>query len=374
MKTEQRLYIQDEWSNQDVNNSAQLVLAFASSSLVKEETSYKSLKTFYPNADIVLTSTAGEIFDTEVNDDSISTTALTFKDTITKAVNKEVKDIGDSFLIGSELAKEVNTIWLKYILVFIDWLWINWCDFLDGIKSVLDKKVWITWWLAWDGFNPHKTYVSLNKKTDEKKMAVIVWFYGDSIKIWNASLAGFNTFGIERKITKSKGNIVYELDGEPMLKLYKKYLWKQAEKLPGSAVNFPLSISKQWEEDWLLRSILTVDEKTWSVTFSWNVTQWYRAFLMRTDLSSLIKEAWKAATLAMIKNPDPQFALLISCAGRRIILKQRVEDEIDDIRWIVWEDCTIAWFYSYGEIWISTWDISYELHNETMTVALFSES
>ena len=120
MKTEQRLYIQNEWSSQDINSSAQLVLAFSSSSLVKEASSYESLKKFYPNADIVLTSTAGEIYDIEVNDDSISTTALTFKNAPTKAVSKEVKDVDDSFLVGEQLAKEVNTEGLKYILVFID--------------------------------------------------------------------------------------------------------------------------------------------------------------------------------------------------------------------------------------------------------------
>ncbi len=375
MKTEQRLFTKDSWcSSNQIDSNSQLVLAFASPSLVKEESSYNSLKKFFPKADIVLVWTAWEIHDIDVMDDSISVSALFFENTPIKVFEQEANSINDSLLVWEDLAKKVSSDKsLQYVVTFIDWLWISWDYFLQGLKNILNKDVWITWGLAWDWFDPWKTYVSLNGIPKEKNVAVIIWFYGDSIRIWNASRAWFDTFGVERMVTKSVENTVFELDNEPILDLYKRYLWEQAKHLPGSAVNFPINIYPSNERDGILRSVLTVSDEQWSISFSWTVPQWYKAFLMKTNFSKLIQESWKAASLWLEKNPRPIFALLVSCAGRRIILKQRVEDEIDIIRETVWDSCAMAGFYSYWEIWINTADNDYYLHNETMTIALFSE-
>ncbi len=374
MQVNQRIFKKSEWwSNEDIKTNIQLVLAFSSPNLMKKDNIYNSLKKFYPNAEIVIVSTAWEIYNTEVYDETVSVNAFYFEKTKIKVVSKELKDIKDSFNIAQNLVKEINKEDLKYTLIFQDWLWINPEYFLGWIKSILSKNVWITWWLAWNISDPQKTYVSHNNKATEKNIAVLVAFYGESINIWNASFAWFDTFWIERIITKSKENIVYEVDWEPILDLYKKYLWEKSKELPASWVYFPISIYKENKKNWIIRSILTIDEKVWSITFSGNVPQWYKASLMKTNYSKLINKAWKAAELSLKQNSNPQFALLISCVGRRIILKQRTEEEIEEIRYILWEKVKIWGFYSYWEIWIN-WDtFDYELHNQTMTIALFSE-
>jgi len=45
-------------------------------------------------------------------------------------------------------------------------------------------------------------------------------------------MGGWDPFGPERLITKSKENILYELDGQSALELYKKYLGEHAKVFP----------------------------------------------------------------------------------------------------------------------------------------------
>ena len=71
---------------------------------------------------------------------------------------------------------------------------------------------------------------------------------------------------------------------------------------------------------------------------------------------------------------SPQFALLISCVGRKLILDQRIEEETEAVKEVL-GDVTMTGFYSYGEICPSNKDLNQyaDLHNQTMTITTFSE-
>lgn len=373
MKIEQRSYIDDKWSNSEINSESQLVLAFGSPLLIKKEETYSSLKKFYPNADIILTSTSWEILDINVNDNTISVSALYFEKTPIKVFSEKVDEPKDSFFIWEKLWKKIQLDDLSYSLIFSDWLWVNWSMLLWWVKNILWEEARITWWLAWDWADFNKTYVSLNGVPKDEPTVVIVCFYGESIKIWNSSVWGWNTFGIERTITKSSWNIVYEIDGRPILDLYKEYLWDQAQRLPGSWLMFPISIYDTDKTNSLVRTLLAVDEEKGSITFAWDVPENNKAFLMRSNNSKLIDWAKEAANSSLEKNDSPEFALLISCVWRKLVLKQEVEAEVEAVRDVIWDKCKIGGFYSYGELWVNKNLSKTELHNQTMTIALFSE-
>lgn len=373
MKIEQRSYIDNNWSNLDIDSKSQLVLAFAASSLVKEEKTYNSLKEFYPNADIVLLSTSWEILGTEVNDDTISVSALFFDKTPIKVLSEKVENIEKSFVIWEKLAKKLKDDDLSYSLIFSDWLWVNWCTLLEWVKNILWENSRITWGLSWDWADFNNTYVSLNGVPTNDSMVVMIGFYGDSIKIWNSSVWGWNTFWIERTVTKSIWNTVYEVDWKPILQLYKEYLGEQAQCLPGSWLMFPISVYKNNKENSLVRTLLAVDEEEGSITFAWDVPENYKAFLMRSNNWKLIDWAEEAASLSLEQNDSPEFALLVSCIWRKLVLKQEVEAEVEVIRDVVWDNCKIWGFYSYWELWVNKNILESELHNQTMTIALFSE-
>ena len=74
---------------------------------------------------------------------------------------------------------------------------------------------------------------------------------------------------------------------------------------------------------------------------------------------------------ACSENPD--LALLISCVGRKLILKQRIEEEVDGVREALGATTKLTGFYSYGEISPFTPGAKCELHNQTMTITTFLE-
>src|SRR5438876_246695 len=69
-----------------------------------------------------------------------------------------------------------------------------------------------------------------------------IGFYGDNVRVTHGSKGGWDIFGPERRVTKSSGNVLYELDGKPALKLYKDYLGERAKGLPATALLFPLAV------------------------------------------------------------------------------------------------------------------------------------
>jgi len=374
MKIEQRFYENiNGWSDDSVSEDIQLVLAFSSESLIKEKTTYSSLHTFYPNAEIVLVSTSWEIMEDEVKDGSISVNAFIFDKTPIKVIAKEVSSMDQSGIVWKSMAEELNTEGLSYSLMFLDGLSINADAFLEWIKSIFSPEVWIVWALAGAGLEIKPARVSLNWVPNDSSMAIIIWFYGDSIQVWDASFWWWDTFWIERVITKSEWNIIYEVDGEPVLDLYKRYLWEKAQWLPGSGIMFPISISKQERDDSVVRSLYSVNEEDKSIAFTWETPQWYNISFMKTTFDDLIDWVSDVAELCLKKNSHWTFALFISCTWRRAIFKQRVEDEIETVRDILWDDCIIWGLYAYGEIWINGNSSNYEFHNQTMTMALFSE-
>ncbi len=75
-----------------------------------------------------------------------------------------------------------------------------------------------------------------------------------------------------------------------------------------------------------------------------------------------------------LRYSEADLAILISCVGRKLVLKQRVEEELEIIREVIGEKPTVTGFYSYGEICpLKPFDEHCELHNQTMTITLFKE-
>jgi hypothetical protein len=119
---------------------------------------------------------------------------------------------------------------------------------------------------------------------------------------------------------------------------------------------------------------MRMNEKDKSVIFAADVFEWYKAYFMKTNFDDLIRWAGNASEKALLINPNPKFALLISCTARKLVLRQRVTEEIEEIYDIIWKNCKIGGFYSYGEIWAKNSDeANFFLHNQTMTVVLISE-
>ncbi|MCB0275800.1 MAG: FIST C-terminal domain-containing protein, partial [Calditrichaeota bacterium] len=210
-------------------------------------------------------------------------------------------------------------------------------------------------------------------ETARENQITAVGFYGNRLRVGYGSMGGWDPFGPERMITRSSGNVLYEVNGKSALALYKTYLGEHAEGLPGTGLLFPLSIRRKNEENWLVRTILAADEETQSLTFAGDVPEGARARLMRANFDRLVDGAYSAAEISNVEQQKSDFALLISCVGRRMVLNWRVEDEIEAVREVFGSDTALAGFYSYGEISPFERNAVCELHNQTMTITTFNE-
>jgi hypothetical protein len=351
-----------------------LVLAFGSRTLFEDRRNFTAIRAAYPDAVIAGCSTAGEIQGTMVRDETLVTTAIAFDDTRVQFAAAEVGSASDSFAAGKSLADALQKDDLIHVLIFSDGLNVNGTELVRGLKSRLPQQVEVTGGLAGDGELFQKTLVCANDFPTDHTIAAI-GLYGQHIKIGYGSVGGWDSFGPERLITRAKGNVLFDLDGKPALGLYKRYLADHAAGLPATALLFPLSLRSE-NGNGVVRTILGINEAEQSMTFAGDMPEGHYARLMKANFDRLIDGAIAAAEVSehtsSPKN-SAQFALLISCVGRKLVLKQRIEEEVEGVRHILGDQAALAGFYSYGEISPHAPGGSCELHNQTMTITTFSE-
>ncbi len=378
MKIQQKKYSRaDGWKTIRGDNFdpvlCNLVLVFSSREILSDAAIYISIKNDFPNAQILLNSTAGEIIDTEVNDETISLTAIAFEKIKIKTAVTQIEKMKNSFEAGKCLASSLDAEELKYVLVISDGQKVNGSELVIGLQEQLPVGTIITGGLAGDGGRFQKTLVGLNEAPVEGRI-VAIGFYGNHLSVSFGSVGGWDSFGPERLITKSKGNILYELDGKPALGIYKTYLGQYADELPASGLLFPLRIRTDNANNSLVRTILSVNTEEKSLAFAGNMPEGAYARLMKANFDRLIEGASDAAQNSMNnKTLAPELALLISCVGRKLVLDQRIEEEVEVVRAIYGNKTAITGFYSYGEISPSFNFLKCELHNQTMTITTLTE-
>ena len=377
MKIEQTRWTKSKgWSPAPPSNlgaMAQVVLVFGSPACLKEIAWQDDIVRAYPNAHRLGSSTAGEIYGTEVADETLVATAIAFEDTQIYGASIKLGSVNDSYEVGQRLAKSLPHTGLVHVLVFSDGKNVNGSELVAGLTQHLPLDVTLTGGLAGDGDRFEETLVLWDGPPEPNTVAVL-GLYGDRIKIGFGSLGGWDAFGPERLVTRSEGNILYELDGQPALALYKKYLGEYAKDLPASGLLFPLSLRTASGES-IVRTILGINEVEYSLTFAGEMPQGGRARLMKANFDRLVDGAIGAAqsSSSALGQASAEFALLISCIGRKLVLKQRIEEEIEGVRDVLGHQTILAGFYSYGEISPFTPAAKCELHNQTMTITTFSE-
>jgi len=354
--------------------AAQLVLAFASARACEQSDLFDELARRYPDAEIIGCSTAGEILGTQVTDDTLVVAAIEFASTRSRCARVAIGDPSESFAAGVNLARSLTAEDLVHVLVFSEGLNVNGSELVKGLAAALPRSVTVTGGLSGDGHRFANTYV-IWKGRPESGSIVAAGLYGSSLRVGYASLGGWDSFGPERLITRSRHNVLYELDGHSALKLYKRYLGDQAADLPASGLLFPLSVRVSRDATPVVRTILAVDEEAQSMTFAGDVPTGAFARLMKANFDRLIDGAAGAARVSYqaAGAQPPQFALLISCVGRKMVLQQRIEEEVEGVRDVMGERTVLAGFYSYGEISPFTPSARCELHNQTMTITTFTE-
>lgn len=374
MKVQQISLTENNWNSKlsSLDFDANLFLLFISPDFSFKQDVLNAINKQYAKATVIGCSTAGEISDTSVNDRTISLTAIKLDKVTYEKKAVKIEDMADSFDAGKSLASKLYSEDLRHLIVLSDGLNVNGADLVSGLKSKL-PNVSITGGLAADGSDFNETFL-INDNAIVDKTIIGLGFYGDNLKVGYSSKGGWDSFGIERLVTKSNNNILYELDGMPALEIYKSFLGDEAKNLPSSGLLFPLSMRVEGSTQPVVRTILAVSEEDQSLTFAGNIPEGAYVRLMKANIDRLINGAEDSAVLANKEQQDKsELAILISCVGRRLVLKQMVEEEVEVVREVVGDKPCITGFYSYGEIAPFGEFSPCELHNQTMTITTLSE-
>ena len=357
-----------------LGKTAQLVLVFGSTELLRQSPLLKELAAVYPDASLVGCSTAGEICGTTVYDDSLTTVAIHFEKTTIRTFEVEANSAEDSMLAGERLAAIISPANLSHVFVLSKGVNINASHLVKGLEKNLPDNVIVTGGLAGNGTKFGET-LTFSDGIPKNNVISAIALYGHNLKIGYGSIGGWDPFGPERIVTRSKGNVLYELDGKNALEIYKHYLGEQAKGLPATGLFFPLGIRNNETTTSLVRTIFATDDKEQSLTFAGDVPEGYHARLMKVNYERIIDAAAKAAKncLGTIDTPKVDLAIVISCCGRRWILKQRTEEETEAVQEILGKETVLTGFYSYGEIAPVAGTRKCALHNQTITITAVSE-
>lgn len=351
-----------------------ILFVFGTRSVFKNSRHYRHLRGIYPSAYIVGSTSAGNVLGPQISKyDVVATAVMMEKGRIEiNSVQLEKDRLKEQ---ARELIEPLMQPDLKHLFIISEGININGSLLGRGLTERADDIVTVTGGLAGDDDQFKKTLIMANAEP-RPDLIVAVGFYGDAVKSEVGCFAGWEEFGPDRVITRSKDNIVYTIDDQPALALYKKYLGdRYINKLPGSGLHFPLSIRETPESKQTIRTLLGINEEEQSLTFAGQMPEGYWAKLMRTDIDGLIDGAEKAALAIHRQNDDNALGLVVSCVGRRLVMKQLTDEELEVIQDIVGENVTLTGFYSYGELApFSNEVLSCHLHNQTMTLTVIYEN
>lgn len=360
----------------------QLVLVFASLEAMMA-LDVASLHAGVPGAQWVGCSTAGEISSQGVADHTMVLTALHFDRPDFQVASVPLDGMADSLAAGERLGRSLAHPELQHVLVLGQGAHINGSALVEGMTRTLGSHVVLTGGLAGDGGRFTGTRV-LGPAGVSDTALVAIGFRGPHWRITHGSFGGWQRFGPIRNVTHAEGNVLYALDGEPALDIYKRYLGDYAAQLPASGLLFPWSVlGADVNDPGITRTILGVDEAAGSLILAGDVPQGGHLQLMHASVDVLVDAAERAARAAS-QPPHPSdlpsrqtvgdtLAVLVSCIGRKLVMGPRVDEEVEAVARVAGPRTTLAGFYSNGEISPHVQGTECRLHNQTMTITLVSE-
>jgi hypothetical protein len=378
MKLSQARYTGQSWSDFTdtpgfAPGRAQLVFGFGERHLLESAPVYESLRERFPAAAIVLNSTSGEIYQNRVWDDSVVVTAVEFDHTTVRAHQFDIADHRESAHVGASIARALDAPDLVAVFLISDGGRVNGTDLTAALNRALGRPVPTSGGLAGDAARFEKTLVGLNQTPVAGKV-VGIGLYGSRLRVGHGSRGGWDVFGPEREVTRSAYNTLYQLGDQQALDLYKEYLGEYAAGLPSAALLFPLALRTSPDSPPLVRTILTIDEAERSMTFAGSLPEGATVRFMTANFDRLIEASAAAAETAHeTLGQAPELAILVSCVGRKLVLGERIDEEVEVAREGFGAQTVLTGFYSYGEISPHTPGADCELHNQTMTITVLAE-
>ena len=296
------------------------------------------------------------------------------KDIKTKMPLNAGRELGEKLLYAFHDAPRVLS------LIFLDGLMQEGSNFIYGLQERLGKSFPLVGASASDNMRFFKTYQYFNQELLSDSAIGILW--GGKLNFGLGIKHGWKPLGKPRTVTKSYGNIVYEIDGEPAVKIYEEYLARDIsalqKELKRISILYPVGIYLTGEDEYLLRNIISI-ESNGALHFQGNVDQGSTIRLMIGTKESCLaatREALAEARKGLSgSNIDFRkrkgFALVFDSVSRYNMLRRSAVKELEIIKEGLDNDTPIIGLYTYGEQ-APLKAVSYQgrayFHNQTITI------
>jgi len=321
---------------------------------------------------VIGASTCGEIlFNDERNNILEESIILILAETKSKAFEIEFfeKTEENSYLAGLEAGKwGKNRFRNPIFLTLLSGLKSDGEKFIKGLKESATDEVKVFGGLAGDDSLFKETFVFYNNNSINNGAAVLL-LDGDKFESDGISTSGWIGLGAEKKITRSEGNVVYTIDDEPAMEVYKKYLDIKDEDLPGIGVEYPLLVYRDNGTN-VLRAVLQVNKENKSLIFAGTVEEGSTVKFSSSPGFEVIEQTKKEISLKWKSNNTAEIIFIFSCMARHLAMGPNIEEEIK-IAYQLWQ-VPIAGFFTYGEIGVNYKGIC-DFHNETLALLLIKE-
>ncbi|MBF0147580.1 MAG: FIST C-terminal domain-containing protein [Magnetococcales bacterium] len=354
-----------------------LVLVFADKKYLMDPAVVSGLNEAFPDVPCVGVSTAGEISNQGMGNESCVVTAMRFAHGSVRVATAAVTTLEESRQAGVAVGKGLSGSDLRAVLLFAPGLSVNGCALIDGLCSIVGDEMEIVGGLACESGLIRQTLVMSSSEVSSRRV-VAVGLYGDHLAIRRCSQGGWVPFGPMRKVTRCEGSVLLELDGEPALDLYSRYLGEYARELPDSGLRFPFEMhhARPCSTDpGVIRTVLDVDRSRGGLILGGVVDPDGYVRLMHVTSAKMVSGAGQAADC--VQEPQmtrsPGLGLLISCVGRKLIMGDQIVEELEMVRDRLGRQHTVTGFYAHSEIGPLGATRTCALHNLTMTIALITE-
>ena len=310
----------------------------------------------FPNAVVIGATTAGEIINAKMRDNSTVLSLSLFKSTSIKA--RYIKNIDKAS--GIKLSSKICSKHTKASIILSQGLDGNDYDgFIKGFKEN-NSDIIVAGGLAGDNFKLEKTYVFLNNNVYDKG-SVAVSFSSKKLYADNRYNLNWTPIGKEFTITKSDGNIVHTIDNQSSVEIFQKYLGKQifdSNALPDFQLLYKEGLTM------VARTPMAKDGD--SLIFAAPLKEGQKVQFGFSNASSVMSGS---KLIKDIINKNPADAIYIfSCIARKTLLGDSLENEFKHFQDIA----PSAGFFTYGEYYST--NVNNTILNCTTTILILSES
>lgn len=337
-------------------DTAQLLIVF-SSVVFNQEEMLQGVLEAARGIPLIGCSTAGEIVTNGPSKKTVAVMAISAQGVqFNLGLGQNIKE--SALAAGSQLGENLlsQTKDGKLVIMLPDGLAGNGADIVRGLQNALGENFLIAGGAAGDDFLFKKTYEYYNDQI--LSGAVVGAMVSGDVKFGIGVRHGWKPIGASKKVTKSKGAILYELDNKPAVQIYEEYFGKKAEELKSEplarmAITYPLGLKIPNSDEYLIRDPITAGSQG-EITCAAEVPEGSEINLMMGSKSDAIKAARQAAEQCVqgIKEKGGSkvtTAILFNCIARDKLLAQDAQKEIDVIKQVLGDSAEMIGFYTYGE-------------------------